>query len=191
MDTTVSLRATSTRGWAGSCQQQFGGDTSPHLMLRAWGSSGGYWAVLELEVACTHRCHLICPFPMTRLEPLHCFHIIYHPDHITNPKGVELQEKESHKLLGDEATQTQKDNKLTVISPSAPLPESQQTRHPPSQETALQNINATTKKAVSTELQNKHSPILFKPSAHLSREIIWNRQFPKFLSSKSFIINTR
>lgn len=43
---------------------------------------------------------------MTRLESLHCFHIIYHSDNITNPKGVELQEKESHKLLGDEARKT-------------------------------------------------------------------------------------
>lgn len=69
--------------------------------LIAWENSGSYWTVLEL--ARTHRCHFICPLPMTRLESLHCFHIIYHSDNITNPKGVELQEKESHKLLGDEA----------------------------------------------------------------------------------------
>lgn len=60
---------------------------------------------------------------MTRLESLHCFHIIYHPDNITNPKGVELQEKESHKLLGDEARgKKEKKEKNPTISPSTPPP---------------------------------------------------------------------
>lgn len=106
-----SPRATSSRGWAGISQQEFWGGTQAHVeVLRAWGSSAGYWTVLELELVHTHRCHLICPLPMTRLEALHRFHIIYHPDHITNPKRVELQEKESHELLGDEATHTETKN---------------------------------------------------------------------------------
>lgn len=63
---------------------------------------------------------------MTRLEALHRFHIIYHPDHITNPKRVELQEKESHELLGDEATHTQRDKKINSDQlPPPPLPKSQ------------------------------------------------------------------
>lgn len=57
---------------------------------------------------------------MTRLESLHCFHIIYHSDNITNPKGVELQEKESHQLLGDEARK-----KNVAISPFTPPPPSE------------------------------------------------------------------
>lgn len=69
---------------------------SPFLIAEE--NSGSYWTVLELTR--THRCHFICPLPMTRLESLHCFHIIYHSDNITNPKGVELQEKKSHKLFG-------------------------------------------------------------------------------------------